>query len=165
MGQVTLPKVTGAVAVSTVALATFWSDHQDAVIVFIGFVLLTFIAVLLLERLDRRNIAFQEQQVRTLRSHIARFYTIQRRKNRAFEHRLTGLEHITRSVDAIDKNCAARSARNDALRTSIGALNENQHNLRDHFHDRLEKIEYKLTLAHEKAITKLTLKGVLKDDP
>lgn len=163
--EVTLPKVTGAVAVLALGTLTFWHDHQDAIIVFFGFSILILAAMFIVARMDNRIQNFQEQQVKALRTHIARFYIMQRRRNKSFEHRIIDLEEITRTVESIDRNCAARSARNDALRSSIGALNENQKNMRDHFHERLAKIEYKMTLSHDKAIVQLTLKGVIRDEP
>lgn len=157
-------RIMGTLAVFALGTAAFWNDHQDAVVVFFGFSILILISIFLVARLDAKNLRFQEEQVKMLRSHIARFYTTQRRKNKSFERRIVELEEVTRTVDAIESNCQARSQKNDSLRSSIAVLKENQLSIRDHFHARVGVIEYKLTLAHDKAVARLALKGAYDND-
>ena len=161
----TIPKVTGAIAVVALGTATFWTDHQDAVMVFAGFVILILGAMFIVSRMDGRIQHFQEQQVKTLRSHIAHFYVVQRRKNRSFERRIIELEEVTRTINSIERNCALGTATHDDFRMKAGALYDNQLSMRDFFHKRLAEIEYKLSLSHDKAITNLTLKGIFKGEP
>jgi len=161
----TLPKVTGAVAVLALGTVAFWNDHQDAVMIFAGFIVLILGAMFIVSRMDYRIQHFQEQQIKILRSHIARFYVIQRRKNKSFEHRIISLEELTGTIGTIERNCVAGRATHDDFRLKAGALYDNQLSIRDFFHKRLSEIEFKLSLTHDKAITNLALKNILKGEP
>lgn len=145
---------------------SFLAGREDALAVFMGFALLgmvlLFIVNRIAERLDNRVLNFQEAQVRSIRTHLAKFYILQRRKNKSFERRIVELEEVTRTVDAIDRNCKARSGRVDNYLKSLGVLSENQRVIESHFNFRVARIEDKLMIAHDKAVARLTLKGVIK---
>lgn len=150
---------------------SFLAGREDALAVFLGFALLGMVLLFIVnrisERLDNRILSFQEAQIRSIRTHLAKFYILQRRKNRSFERRVIELEEVTRTVGAIDRNCKMRSLRVDNYYKMMGVVSENQRAIESHFNFRVARIEDKLMIAHDKAVARLALKGILtpEDEP